>query len=401
MAGDKVDWASLGSSSGSAEAVPGLLRLLRSAELDTRMDAADDLSWLLAAQGTIYEAAAYAVPVLLQQVGDRRAPGRISAFSLLSDLVCGDEAAWFAGRPDIAELRALVTRLGAMTEDDYQRLQQEKAAAAPDERTRQRAQRAARVGLEPHLSGLRWRLSSIDAVRAGIPLFVETLRDDGLYLRVWGAKMLSWFGDEEPDHTVVTAALLELLGREREEWVLATACMAAGMTGRPGDTALIEAVRGMLTHPEPPVWAAAAMAYAWLVPQPGRAVIEAIYDCLFEGPEECDFPFLDGDMTAMAATTLARLGPENADDRVAALVVRWAVADPSRDEVFAQAVLAAAFPRGPLPDGTAFAALDPAARAAVEAFRTRGHADRSAAWAMLRRYNLPGTKDGLDNWCEG
>jgi hypothetical protein len=114
--------------------------------------------------------------------------------------------------------------------------------------------------------------------------------------------MLSWFGDEEPDHTVVTAALLELLGREREEWVLATACMAAGMTGRPGDTALIEAVRGMLTHPEPPVWAAAAMAYAWLVPQPGRAVIEAIYDCLFEGPEECDFPFLDGDMTAMAAS---------------------------------------------------------------------------------------------------
>jgi hypothetical protein len=94
-------------------------------------------------------------------------------------------------------------------------------------------------------------------------------------------------------------------------------------------------------------------------------------------------------MSQMAAAVLARLDPESADDRVAALVVRWSVAGPDTDDALAQAVLDAAFPRGPLPAHTRFADLSPAQRSAVEAFQTRDFADQSLAWVLRTRYNLP------------
>lgn len=397
---DQVNWASVATCTGDAVAVPGLLRKLRDGDDDAKFKAFDELGWLLLAEGTVYEAAAYAAPYLVELAKAQGNFGRFLAFSLLSAFACGDEEAWLASRPSSAHLRALVARLEAMTDDDYQAWQRERVAEARNERERRQRERQAQYAtLAGHREALQCRLAAFDAVRAGIPTYLAALDDADQHARKWAVKLLSWFGDEEPAHTIAVRAIQRVLDAESNEEVLSAACMSAGIAGRPGDAELVARLRELRAYPSPPVWAAAAMALVWIDPHVDRGVVQAVYDCLFEGPDETDwFPFLEGDMTAMAAATVARLAPETAHDRVAVLVVRWATADPENDDVLARAILDAAFPDGPIPDGTRFTDLDPAAASAVRAFASRDRADKVGTWVLLGEYNLPTSRQALNNW---
>ncbi|MEU4564271.1 hypothetical protein AB0F72_38310 [Actinoplanes sp. NPDC023936] len=388
----EVDWPSLEMARGPREEMPALLRQLCSDDWDEHWAAYEELSFRLLAEGTVYEAAAHVAPFLLEIAAGGGRHGPTGAFSILSDLVCGDEERWFARPPDIAAMRAFLARLERMSPDDYRDHLLSKAAEARDDSERRALEFRVRLaGLDRHRASLRWWIDAIDAVSVGIPFYVATLGHDSFAMRIWAVKLLSWFGDEEPGHTIAVRAIADVLDHETDERVLMNAVMAAGVAGRAQDHDLIDRVWVFLDHPEPPVRSAAALSYAALVPRPGRRVIEQIYDCLFAGPEDLDwFVFAYRDMSAMAAYTVGRLDPENADDRVAALVVRWTAAGPDDDERFVRAILTAAFPGGPIAEGVTLADLDPAGRAAVEAILSSGRAGSMPVRMLLRDYNVIG-----------
>jgi hypothetical protein len=402
----QVDWSSVGGVNGPAIEVPGLLRHLQDATFEVRAAAFDELVDLLLGEGTIWESTVRATPYLVALAGDPGSPGRRMAFTLLSAIACGgDEEAWMARRPSIARFRKNVTDLEAMDLDGYRAWLQEFADNAPSEREREWRQRdverATVEMLQANREMLRPALDAYDAARAGIPAYVAALEDDEPFIRMFGLKMLSWFGDEDPEHAVAVGGIQKALDTETSVELLSAACMCAGVAGRPGDTKLIDRIRELQDHPAPPVWGAAAMAWVWLGQPVRREIVKAVYDCLFEAPNDLPwFPFLDGDMTAMAAVTVAMLPAAAAEDRVAMLVLRWATTDPGNDELITRLVLDAAFPDGPLADGVTFASLDSAARSAVEAFRSQSHRGLFDTWAILSRYNLPTSIEELDEWID-
>lgn len=76
---DDVDWASLGATYGTAEAVPGLLRGLLGDDADRRVAALDELWSTLLHQGTIYPSAPAVVPFLVAVAADHRVSDGVRA----------------------------------------------------------------------------------------------------------------------------------------------------------------------------------------------------------------------------------------------------------------------------------------------------------------------------------
>jgi hypothetical protein len=149
-----------------------------------------------------------------------------------------------------------------MTEDDNRAWHQERIAEARIERERRKRERQDRhATLHGHREALQWRLAAFDAVRAGIPAYLAALDDPDQHAPKWGMKLLSWFGDEEPEHATAVRALRRMLDTGGQQGsALRGVHVCAGIAGRPGDTDLIARLRQLQNYPSPPVWAAAAMA---------------------------------------------------------------------------------------------------------------------------------------------
>lgn len=125
-------------------------------------------------------------------------------------------------------------------------------------------------------------------------------------------------------------------------------------------------------------------------------MLEQVSECLTEGGDAVlNWPFLNGDMATLAALTLAAV-PDGFDPLAAGLLR----SDPEEDRAFRfHALMKAAFPDGPLPDGAAFADLTDRQRTAV---RTLADAE---AWqeghyvkALMSGLGLPYEDDALRAW---
>jgi hypothetical protein len=90
---EAVDWATLEHAYGSAEAVPRLLRQLRSADTPTREDALDQLLFTIGHQGTRYSATAPAVPFLVELATAPDTHHRARLVNLLAYAAIGDDQA--------------------------------------------------------------------------------------------------------------------------------------------------------------------------------------------------------------------------------------------------------------------------------------------------------------------
>ena len=86
---DEIPWKRLTHAYGKASDTPGNIRKLASASRSKREDALDKLWFSIIHQGSVYEAAAYAVPFLVELATHAQVEDRHEILSLLQDIAIG------------------------------------------------------------------------------------------------------------------------------------------------------------------------------------------------------------------------------------------------------------------------------------------------------------------------
>ncbi|MEV1143679.1 HEAT repeat domain-containing protein [Micromonospora sp. NPDC049799] len=384
---DAVDWSAVQCAYGPAVEVPGLLDRLRSRTRDIRQASYQRLSDVLNGSS---EAGAVVAPFLVEIVGDPKAPDRFAAAQVLAAIAVGDQSTWLIERDDPATARREVERRRSLTRADLEREQDEWVVSGPTADARAaRARRVQWSDVEEDRDGQRWAVQAYDAVRAGVPAYLSALTSPDVAVRLHVAHLLAWFPEERAS---IAPVLARLIVEEPDPFVAATACVAAGLcAGGTDDTALVDAVsrrRDAVNRGEE--WSA-VLGLARLRSAPDRPLVEELYGCLdgARGPVP-HWPLLGGDMATVAALTIRDLPAGVAEDRVRVLVDRvTAPADETDRWLLLRAALDAAFPHGPIPDGTRFADLNDDQRYAVTALRQAGELTGGAMVSMLvGSYNL-------------
>nr|WP_239087344.1 HEAT repeat domain-containing protein [Actinoplanes digitatis] len=295
-------------------------------------------------------------------------------------------------------MRAEVGRKAAMTVEELEREQSQWVAAADDEDERSaRETRALFADVEEDRDQLVVDLAAYDAVRAGVPVYAAALADPHPAVRLYAAHLLAWFPEE---NTRSIPALTAAIAGDPSPIVAATASVAAGLcAGRPDD-ALTAALTGRLAAENRAERWSAAIGLARATTRPDRAALEELYGCLLEaGAPVPHWPFLDGDISTMAALTVARLGPDTAPDRVEVLALRLAGTRRRKDRSgLLGALLDAAFPGG-IPRDTPGSALTPSQRTAARALvDARIWRDGATAAQLLAQFGLPTDRHALKAW---
>jgi hypothetical protein len=398
---EEVDWSSVSHAYGPAIEIPGLLRSLRSDSQQARQGAYSDMVDLLVHQGSRYEASAVVAPHLIDIVADPSAPDRFAACQVLATIAVGDESSWLSDRSDPAEMRAEVRRRAPLSREQLEAEHWAWVTAAANEEERgARERRAQWRDVEADRDEERWTIEAYDAVRAGVPVYVAALEASEAVVRLYAAHLLAWFPEEEG---LVGPALADLIRREPEPVVAATACAAAGLSCPNGSEALIGALSARRDSAIRGERWSAVLGLSRMLRHPDRSLVRDLYSCLFGAVAPVPhWPFLEGDMASMAALTIADLSPEVASDRIDVLAERAAAADPTADNfTLLTALLDAAFPE-PVPDGAEVDHLTVVQQRALLTLLRSNILQRGAMVAMLlRRYNLPDSEPKLRTWCGG
>jgi len=159
---DDVAWGKLQHAYGSAADVPALIRALTSPDTSARNDAWYELHGNLWHQGTIYEATAPAVPILLQLLQAQAVPDKYQIIIYLARL--------FSGRSYWDAHKDLKTSRYEVSKPDFQ-------------------------------GTLRRELSCVeatkDAIRAGNRTYMQLLRAEEVGLRIAAAYLLGLIGESE------------------------------------------------------------------------------------------------------------------------------------------------------------------------------------------------------------
>ncbi|MET8232187.1 hypothetical protein ABZS77_16095 [Micromonospora sp. NPDC005298] len=396
----EFDWSSVSHAYGPAIEVPGLLRALRSGKQSVRQQAYRDLADLMVDQGSRSAASVAIVPFLIDVVADAAAPDRFAACQVLAAIAVGDESSWLSDPVDPKEMRSEVARRAGMTkeelEDDHRAWI---ASARTDEERDARTRRAEWRDLEAERDEERWSIEAYDAVRAGVPVYLEALDAPEKALRLHATYLLAWFPEEAKS---ITPAMTRLVREEPDPIVAAAACVAAGLAGVKGDAALIEALSARRASGNRGEAWSAVLGLSRIVTHPDRSLVADLYSCLFGATGPVPYwPFLEGDMSAMAALTIRDLGADVAQDRVAVLAERITnLTTPGDSFTLLTATLDAAFPNGPMPTGTPFDDLDQNQKTALLSLAdSRVLEGGSMVSMLLGRYNLPQTAAALRAYC--
>jgi hypothetical protein len=200
---DDIEWSRLGHAYGSAKDVPGQIKALLSPDAQTREKALHDLYGNIYHQGTRYEATAHAVPFLLELLADAGTPRRANIAELLTAIAIGYDSWYLPGTVPITELRA-AAKGGHLSESDEGKLYAYLAVRA------------------------------YDAVRAGVPLFLDLLADPHPALQTAAAYALAWFPEEAPSILPRLASSTFDSAATR-----ATALVSIGLLGGRPDPALL------------------------------------------------------------------------------------------------------------------------------------------------------------------
>ena len=302
---ESVDWSSL-EVYGPPEEVPIALNAIWSGDPQRRMLGYEYLSDRLVHQGSRYPASAVAAPFLIDVVADPDAPDRFLACSVLRQIAIGEEEFTLNERPDFAHLRRETARKATMTVEELKADEAAWVAAAADPELRAaREQRARHGNVERDRLSERWNIEAYDAVRAGVPVYLEALSADHLGTRIYAAQLLAYFPE---DAASVVPALIPLIGGE-DPIVASAAAVAAGSCARgTEDPAAAAALTARWERAENLAerWAA-AIGLAQLLNHPGPDLLADV-EAATEAPAPVPhFPFLDGDIAAVAAYALDRL----------------------------------------------------------------------------------------------
>ena len=302
---ESVDWASL-DVYGPPEEVPIALNAIWSPDPQRRALGYEYLSDRLVHQGSRYPASAAAAPFLIDVVADPDAPDRYVACSMLKLIALGEEEFTLNQRPDFAQERREAARKATMTVGEMEAEAAAWVAAAADPGLRAARERRVRhANVERDRQSEAWDVEAYDAVRAGVPVYIEALSADHLGTRIYAAQLLAYFPE---DAAAVVPALIPLIEGE-DPIVASAAAVAAGICARgtedPAAVAVISA-RWERAENLAERWAT-AIGLAQLLNQPGPDILADV-EAATEAPAPVPhFPFLDGDIAAVAAYTLDRL----------------------------------------------------------------------------------------------
>jgi hypothetical protein len=250
---EAVDWAALEHAYGPAEAVPRLLRQLRSADPTAREDALDQLLFTIVHQGTRYSATAPAVPFLVELATAPDTHHRARLVHLLAYAAVGyDHASLPDGILTLDQLRSTTNTPG-----------------------------------DEHVYG-PWALASYRAVQAALPALLPLLDDDDDRLRREMAHLLAWFP------SLASASLPRLRARlplETERNTRVTMIVAIGLlAGANDDTSDTPWLSELLAGPDPLLRWAAATALARLFPEhPPAAAVQELLGWVTDPPESNPF----------------------------------------------------------------------------------------------------------------
>lgn len=185
---DSVPWNALTHAYGSANDVPELLRDLGSADEKHCNAAIYELYGNIWHQGTVYEASSYAVPFLIQILGDENNPCRDQILMLLSDLANGTS---------------------------YHDVHQHLASYRPPDENLQ----------EKIKTELTWVRNTINAVGEGLPVYLKLLDGNNEHLRQCTVALLGRIGSFHPK---IPGILRQCLNSETNESTIAGLLIALG-----------------------------------------------------------------------------------------------------------------------------------------------------------------------------
>lgn len=243
---DEVPWAELEDAYGPATAVPSQLRALASPDPADREWALDALDACIHHQGSVYNASTAAVPFLIRLAADRRVDSRERILQLLCGIAVHEPS-------------------GCLVNGAYQ-----------------------------------WRSEAYDAVKAGMPIFIELLADSDADVRVAAAFVLA-FVDPPTDGAI--DVLLARATSDDDERVRASALLAVGYTCRYARrTDLSDSLTAQLDTGTPLLQLCAALALAQLHADAVTAGVRGALDRGRETPPRVAgfWPWADGDMKRFA-----------------------------------------------------------------------------------------------------
>ncbi|MGW3892136.1 hypothetical protein ACWD69_25895 [Micromonospora chokoriensis] len=376
---DAIDWDSLQGPYGPASDVPRLLQTLRSPDAAARGEAEEQLDDHLQHQGLVEEPAAAAAPYLIDLLADQEAPDRLVAYRLLRTIL--DCVELYESPRRTSDVPTL-SELASQRSDWW-------LSRSPEWRKHGGYQRPV---TNP------WHAAAYEAVRAGVPAYLQVLQDPDPGLRLGIASLLAAFPQE---WATMSPVLAQRLAVETDPAVAAEMCIAAGLAGQPSDAAIVDAVRRWRGNPNRLVHRGALIGLVRLLPAPDTALLAEVADCLMEPVQDWDSQA--GAMANYTASALGGLTANSVPQLAGLLLERMRVPDPQRHDFQAlQTLLGLAFPDGPLPDGTAF---DDLSLLQQEVVRLVIHGRLLRQGPMMPRAigecNLPNTEEGLARWCAG
>ncbi len=388
---DSIDWARLGHAYGTADDVPGQLRALASDDADLRGKALYDLYGNIFHQGTRYEATAYAVPFLLELLGNPAAPNRADILGLLTSIAIGFDEQWLpfplpiaAHREESAGGAELVAQSHDYAPDDLEEDEEVEEYAFLEELSDEDQNR--------YFAYIA--VAAYDAGKVGVPFLRTLLSDPDLAVATRAAYALAWFPEEAADSIPVLSA-----ATASDPVLSATSLAALGLLGS-------DISEAFLTDAQPLTrWGAAiALAQTHRDTTPPLAVTELLHWTASPAASDERIPFLNGDLSGYAAMAAVQTGPANADAAFAAMLTRFGSMSGTASLPVTAAALQLAFPNGAIAPGTPFSALD----SRQQQFTSR-LAECPNAWLyngstfgnfslMMSAYSLPNSHEAMQSF---
>jgi hypothetical protein len=200
----QVPWSKLRHAYGSARDTPRHLRALSSRWKFRRDRAIDKLSWSIVHQGSVYEAAAYAVPFLIELACSPQVQERDRILELLYDIATG--GSWHEAHQHMAPVRRVWNE-----------------------------QQIAEKIREQH----QWIDQIIRELRAGIAHILPLLGDADLQVRMQAARLLTAMKAENP--APIVQAMKSSLATESEPMPRANLLLAISWLTRDEESSLFRA----------------------------------------------------------------------------------------------------------------------------------------------------------------
>jgi HEAT repeat protein len=342
---DEIEWHQLEHAYGAADDIPGWLRSLAS-QVD-ESDALTHLSLSLCHQGTVYSASAAAVPYLIELLTDKSIPGKEGLLRLLAGMAHGN-----------AYHRQHLSLHSEARKQDPAFLRELAEQVVWAERTR-------------------------EAVRQGLPVYLELLADADPHIRREATYMLAQL---KADAGATLPLLLAQLAQEDDPLARASMVLSLGVLGEPtaATRSLLESLLQTQGQEEQAlVRYAAAVSLAWLFEEetPEAAVLILVDLLTLTDPQwlfdaYVELPWVEGRLSHLAGRTLRRrLSPERLRFALPRLFGALETVDAYDVEEIIRTLLFVAFRHRRLPEGVAIRDLTEEQRAVLRVI-----AHSHAAW---------------------